>query len=118
MMAAGKRAARANKLSPRLIDIANLLAIRHKPPPPGWQAARPWTSFCGMPSCMALVVAAGRGTRLGGARPKQYLPLAGRPLLRHSVGALTAHPAIDRVRVVFHPDDRDLYAEAVAGLDL
>jgi 2-C-methyl-D-erythritol 4-phosphate cytidylyltransferase/2-C-methyl-D-erythritol 2,4-cyclodiphosphate synthase len=71
-----------------------------------------------MSSCIALVVAAGRGTRLGGARPKQYLPLAGRPLLRHSVATLAAHPAIDRVRIVFHPDDRDFYADAVAGLDV
>src|SRR5579863_2412516 len=71
-----------------------------------------------MSSCIALVVAAGRGTRLGGARPKQYLPLAGRPLLRHSVATLADHPAIDRVRVVFHPDDRDLYDEAIAGLTL
>jgi 2-C-methyl-D-erythritol 4-phosphate cytidylyltransferase / 2-C-methyl-D-erythritol 2,4-cyclodiphosphate synthase len=71
-----------------------------------------------MSSCIALVVAAGRGTRLGGARPKQYLPLAGRPLLRHSLETLTAHPRVGQVRVVFHPDDRDLYDEAVAGLDL
>ena len=71
-----------------------------------------------MPSCIALVVAAGRGTRLGGARPKQYLPLAGRPLLRHSLEALATHPRIAKTRVVFHPDDRDLYDEAVAGLDL
>ena len=71
-----------------------------------------------MPSCIALVVAAGRGTRLGGAQPKQYQPLAGRPLLRHSLATLAAHPAVDRVRVVYHPDDRDLYATAVAGLDL
>jgi 2-C-methyl-D-erythritol 4-phosphate cytidylyltransferase/2-C-methyl-D-erythritol 2,4-cyclodiphosphate synthase len=71
-----------------------------------------------MSSSIALVVAAGRGTRLGGARPKQYLPLAGRPLLRHSVETLLAHPGIAGVRVVFHGDDRDLYDEAVAGLDL
>lgn len=71
-----------------------------------------------MSSCIALVVAAGRGTRLGGARPKQYLPLAGRPLLRHSVATLAAHPGISKVRIVFHPDDRDLYDEAVSGLDL
>jgi 2-C-methyl-D-erythritol 4-phosphate cytidylyltransferase/2-C-methyl-D-erythritol 2,4-cyclodiphosphate synthase len=31
---------------------------------------------------------------------------------------LVAHPGIDQVRVVFHGDDRDLYEEAVAGLDL
>lgn len=71
-----------------------------------------------MSSCIALVVAAGRGTRFGGARPKQYLPLAGRPLLRYAVEALSNHPAIDRVRVVFHPDDSDLYEEAVHGFEL
>jgi 2-C-methyl-D-erythritol 4-phosphate cytidylyltransferase/2-C-methyl-D-erythritol 2,4-cyclodiphosphate synthase len=71
-----------------------------------------------MSSSFALVVAAGRGTRLGGVRPKQYLPLAGRPLLRHSVETLLAHPGIAGVRVVFHGDDRDLYDDAVAGLDL
>ncbi len=71
-----------------------------------------------MSSCIALVVAAGRGTRLGGTRPKQYQPLAGRPLLRYAVEALSAHPGIDRVRVVFHPDDSNLYEDAVCGLDL
>ncbi len=71
-----------------------------------------------MSSCIALVVAAGRGTRLGGARPKQYLPLAGLPLLRHSVATFATHRAIEHVRVVFHPDDRDLYDEAVAGLEM
>lgn len=71
-----------------------------------------------MSFCIALIVAAGRGTRLGGALPKQYLPLAGRPLLRHSLEALVAHPRVDQLRVVFHPGDRDLYDAAVAGLDL
>jgi len=71
-----------------------------------------------MASCIALVVAAGRGTRLGGARPKQYLLLAGRPLLRHSLETLARHPRIAKTRIVFHPEDRALYDEAVAGLDL
>ncbi len=71
-----------------------------------------------MQMIIALVVAAGRGTRLGGATPKQYLLLAGKPLLRHSLETLARHRAIDRVRVVFNPGDRDLYDEAVAGLDL
>jgi 2-C-methyl-D-erythritol 4-phosphate cytidylyltransferase/2-C-methyl-D-erythritol 2,4-cyclodiphosphate synthase len=66
----------------------------------------------------ALVVAAGRGTRLGAARPKQYLPLAGRPLLRHTLEALRAHPRIAGIATVIHPDDRALYDEAAAGLDL
>jgi 2-C-methyl-D-erythritol 4-phosphate cytidylyltransferase/2-C-methyl-D-erythritol 2,4-cyclodiphosphate synthase len=71
-----------------------------------------------MDECLALVVAAGRGTRLAGERPKQYLPLGGRPLLRHALEALRSHRRIAAVRVVFHPDDQPLYAAAVAGLDL
>jgi 2-C-methyl-D-erythritol 4-phosphate cytidylyltransferase/2-C-methyl-D-erythritol 2,4-cyclodiphosphate synthase len=66
----------------------------------------------------ALVVAAGRGTRLGAARPKQYLPLAGRPLLRYALEALRAHPRIAGIAAVIHPDDRVLYDEAASGLDL
>ena len=71
-----------------------------------------------MSSCIALVVAAGRGTRLGGPLPKQYQPLAGEPLLRHTLRALAAHPRIDGVRAVIHPDDRAHYDAAARGLDL
>ncbi len=67
---------------------------------------------------VALVVAAGRGERFGGAKPKQYADLAGQPLLRHSLAALTRHPAIDRVRAVINPDDQTFYETAGAGLDL
>lgn len=66
----------------------------------------------------AVVVAAGRGTRLGGDLPKQYRLLAGRPLLRHSLETFTAYPAIRRVVTVIHPDDRDLFENAGEGLDL
>jgi 2-C-methyl-D-erythritol 4-phosphate cytidylyltransferase / 2-C-methyl-D-erythritol 2,4-cyclodiphosphate synthase len=71
-----------------------------------------------MVSCIALVVAAGRGTRLGGPLPKQYLPLAGQPVLRYSLEALGRHPGIDAVRVVFNPDDAAPYDAATRGLDL
>jgi 2-C-methyl-D-erythritol 4-phosphate cytidylyltransferase len=54
----------------------------------------------------ALVPAAGSGTRLAAGVPKQYLSVAGRPLLWHAVASLLAHPAIGRVAVVLHPDDR------------
>jgi 2-C-methyl-D-erythritol 4-phosphate cytidylyltransferase/2-C-methyl-D-erythritol 2,4-cyclodiphosphate synthase len=67
---------------------------------------------------IALVVAAGRGSRLGGDRPKQYLSLAGEAILRRTLRALKAHPGIDGVRAVIHPDDGDAYAEAAAGLDV
>ena len=71
-----------------------------------------------MTSCVALVVAAGRGTRLGAPLPKQYLPLAGKPLLRYSLETLARHPAIEHVRVVFNPDDAAHYDAASRGLDL
>lgn len=67
---------------------------------------------------VALVVAAGRGHRVGGQIPKQYLSLGGRPILRHALATLAAHPDVDAVRAVIHPDDRPLYDQAAAGLDL
>jgi 2-C-methyl-D-erythritol 4-phosphate cytidylyltransferase / 2-C-methyl-D-erythritol 2,4-cyclodiphosphate synthase len=66
----------------------------------------------------ALVVAAGRGSRFGADRPKQYLPLGGQSVLRHAVAALARHPRIDGVQVVIRPEDRGLYETAVAGLAL
>jgi len=61
-------------------------------------------------SCFALVPAAGGGSRMGAglpdAVPKQYLPLVGRPLIRHALATLCAVPAIERVYVVLAPDDR------------
>lgn len=71
-----------------------------------------------MTSCIALVVAAGRGTRIGGPLPKQYLPLAGEPLLRHTLRALAGHSRLAGVRAVIHPADRALYDDCARGLDL
>ncbi len=71
-----------------------------------------------MAKCMALVVAAGRGSRFGGELPKQWRDLGGRPVLRHSLAAFAAHPQVDAVSVVIHPDDRNHYDAAAAGLGL
>jgi 2-C-methyl-D-erythritol 4-phosphate cytidylyltransferase/2-C-methyl-D-erythritol 2,4-cyclodiphosphate synthase len=68
--------------------------------------------------CVALIVASGRGQRFGGERPKQYQPLAGRPVLRHSLERFCRHPRVAAVRAVIHPDDRELYDEAARELDL
>jgi len=65
---------------------------------------------------IALIVAAGRGTRVGTDVPKQYLPLGGKPLLRHSVETFLAHPAVDGLRVVIHPDDRERHDRTLADL--
>jgi len=53
----------------------------------------------------AIVPAAGSGSRFGSDIPKQYLPLAGQPLLHHTLAALCHHSAIDRVWVVLSPED-------------
>ncbi len=66
-----------------------------------------------MVSAAALIVAAGRGHRVGGPLPKQYRQLAGRAVLSHSVQRFATHPGIDRVRVVINPADRPLFDEVV-----
>lgn len=62
-----------------------------------------------------LIVAAGRGLRLGGETPKQYLALGESTVLGLSLKSLLDHPAVDLVQVVIHPDDRALYEAAVVG---
>jgi 2-C-methyl-D-erythritol 4-phosphate cytidylyltransferase/2-C-methyl-D-erythritol 2,4-cyclodiphosphate synthase len=71
-----------------------------------------------MPATCALIVAAGRGTRLGGDLPKQYLPLGGATVLRHAVNAFAAHPRVDGVLVAIRPEDRALFDRAVTGLSV
>jgi 2-C-methyl-D-erythritol 4-phosphate cytidylyltransferase/2-C-methyl-D-erythritol 2,4-cyclodiphosphate synthase len=73
-----------------------------------------------MEKIVALITAYGRGNRFncGEGIPKQYMPLANSPLLRHSILAFLNHPRIDEVICVIHPDDVTLYEEATAGIDL
>jgi len=74
-----------------------------------------------MPDCIALIVAAGRGIRAarsGDTLPKQYRLLSGEPILRRTVRAFSEHPAVDAIRVVMAEEDRALYDETTAGLDL
>ncbi|MCW2953757.1 MAG: 2-C-methyl-D-erythritol 4-phosphate cytidylyltransferase [Conexibacter sp.] len=52
---------------------------------------------------VALLVAAGRGERLGADRPKAFVVLAGRPLLEWSLAALRGVPAIERIVVALPP---------------
>ena len=70
------------------------------------------------PTVAALVMAAGRGQRLGGDTPKQYLALGERTVLARSLALFTTHPRIARVQAVIHEDDRDRYATASASLGL
>lgn len=58
------------------------------------------------PRIIALVPAAGTGTRLGDALPKQYLDVAGHPLIFHALRALSAVSRIASIVVVLSPDDK------------
>lgn len=54
---------------------------------------------------IAIILAGGTGSRVGGATPKQLLPLAdGRSILEHSIDAFEQAPCIDEIAVVMHPD--------------
>lgn len=58
-----------------------------------------------MPKLFALIPAAGRGARIGGELSKQYLMLAGKPLLYHVLDRVCSHPAVERVFVILAPGD-------------
>ena len=55
-------------------------------------------------SFYALIPAAGAGTRMAGGQPKQYLALAGKPMLWHAARALCV-PAVETVFIVLAPGD-------------
>jgi 2-C-methyl-D-erythritol 4-phosphate cytidylyltransferase len=58
-----------------------------------------------MPEIFALIPAAGSGSRMGSGVPKQYQPVAGKPLIAHAIGALCAHPRVALTFVVLAPGD-------------
>jgi 2-C-methyl-D-erythritol 4-phosphate cytidylyltransferase/2-C-methyl-D-erythritol 2,4-cyclodiphosphate synthase len=65
---------------------------------------------------VALIVAAGRGTRAGEGLPKQYRPVGGVPILARTLSAFCGHPGIDSVLAVIHPDDRAHYERCTGDL--
>src|SRR4051812_14176774 len=59
-----------------------------------------------MSKVFAIVPAAGQGTRMGDAVPKQYIPIAGKPMMFHALEALARVSRIHAVCVVLSPLDR------------
>lgn len=57
-------------------------------------------------TCVALIPAAGSGSRVAGAQPKQYVLLAGKPMLWHAVAAVCRAP-VEQVFVVLAPGDME-----------
>ena len=64
--------------------------------------------------CFALLPCAGSGARAGGVVPKQYQPVAGVPMVRHTLAAFLAVARIARVLVVVAPGDDTLQAPDAA----
>ncbi len=57
---------------------------------------------------IAIILAGGMGSRIGGETPKQLLPLAdGRSILEHAIDAFEAAPSIAEIAVVMHPEWMD-----------
>lgn len=58
-----------------------------------------------LPRLYGLIPAAGTGSRAGTAIPKQYQPIAGQPMLWHTLAAFTACPMLAATLLVIAPDD-------------
>lgn len=67
-------------------------------------------------SIVALLMAAGSGTRFGAPEPKQYLPLLGRPVIRHAAEALLAGGLVDAIQPVVAAGEEARVAALLAGL--
>ncbi|MFA5968046.1 MAG: bifunctional 2-C-methyl-D-erythritol 4-phosphate cytidylyltransferase/2-C-methyl-D-erythritol 2,4-cyclodiphosphate synthase [Sphingomonas sp.] len=66
-----------------------------------------------LPRTVALIVAAGGGSRAGTDLPKQYVHVAGRPMIAHSHAVFSAHPAITDVIVVIGAGQETMLTEAL-----
>ena len=64
------------------------------------------------PTASAVIVAAGRGTRVGGQIPKQYKVLRGEAVVARTIRAFDRHPAVAEIIVVRHADDGALFKAA------
>lgn len=67
------------------------------------------------PDVIAILPAAGIGSRMGTSCPKQYLTIGGKTLLEHAVAALLQQPCIRRVIVVISATDRHFLRLPLAG---
>ena len=61
----------------------------------------------------AIIAAAGLGRRMQQDMPKTYLPLAGKPILIHTLEVFEKVPEVHAVLVVVHPEDLEFCQEEV-----
>jgi 2-C-methyl-D-erythritol 4-phosphate cytidylyltransferase len=68
-----------------------------------------------------IIPAAGAGNRMANVLPKQYLPLAGKPMISHTIQTFFNHPRIASIHLALSPDDafwRGLTLEPTTKLKL
>jgi 2-C-methyl-D-erythritol 4-phosphate cytidylyltransferase len=68
------------------------------------------------PQCTAVLLAAGRGSRMAAGANKVYLEVAGRPLLSYSLDVFSSAPWIDEIVLVVARGEEPLAAEAVEDI--
>lgn len=66
-----------------------------------------------MTKVVAVIVAAGRGLRIGGDVRKQYRVIGGKALVAHAVDAFLSHPAVTQVVAVINGDDGEAFRQAL-----
>lgn len=59
----------------------------------------------GMVRFHVIIPAAGTGSRMANVLPKQYLPLAGKPMISHTIQVFFNHPRIASIHLALSPDD-------------
>ncbi len=63
--------------------------------------------------CYGIIVASGRGTRMGTATKKQYLPLGGMPVLSRTIQVFDQCPLMDQIFLVVPEDDFSFCEESI-----
>lgn len=71
-----------------------------------------------MADVAVVVVAAGRGSRVGGDVPKQFRPISGAPMIRQSLVTFAADPKVGAIQPVIHRDDVAMFQSSASGLDV
>ena len=75
------------------------------------------TTPCAPARCHALLPCAGTGSRAGASQPKQYQPVAGQPMVMHTLAALRAVSRIERCLLVVSPGDA-FWAHSPDGVEV
>jgi len=66
-----------------------------------------------MTKTVAIILAGGAGIRFGFETPKQFVKLAGKRIIEHTIDVFESHPLINEIYIVIHKDFYDLMEEIV-----